>query len=327
MTASTRYRQVSLLILACLFFLITSRPAYASISVLLEEPYGGFSHLNPAGHTAVYLNHVCADTPVHLRRCQPDEPGVVISRYDGIGNRDWIAVPLIGYLFAVQDAQMVPREVTEADVQALRDTYRRHALTLVAPTMPDGTSPRGNWYQLAGSAFNRSLYGFTLETSEAQDDALISYLNHKLNREKFNGFSRNCADFVRVTVNRIFPRAIGRNYIAGLGVSSPKSVARSFSHYAKKHPALAFSTFQIKQVPGTLPRSHPAVTLMEGITKEFGLPLIVVCPVVTGVTAMAWLTQGRLDEPRDAPELNLRFPLSAPETSQPHPDSAGSTLP
>ncbi len=69
--------------------------AHASISLLLEQPYGGMVLYNPTGHAAVYLDHICAASPVELRACKPGELGVVISRYDGITNHDWIAVPLL----------------------------------------------------------------------------------------------------------------------------------------------------------------------------------------------------------------------------------------
>src|ERR1700729_3761025 len=55
--------------------------AHASVALLMEEPYGEFGAFNPTGHAAVYLNHVCADTPTQLRMCRPGELGVVISRY------------------------------------------------------------------------------------------------------------------------------------------------------------------------------------------------------------------------------------------------------
>src|SRR5580658_8251413 len=57
--------------------------AHASVAVLLEQPYGGLVIFNPTGHSAIYLDHVCAATPVELRACSPGELGVVISRYDG----------------------------------------------------------------------------------------------------------------------------------------------------------------------------------------------------------------------------------------------------
>lgn len=314
----------------CVFLLashILTLSANASLSVLLEEPYGWFSHVSPSGHTAVYLDHVCADTPVHLRQCHAGELGVVISRYHGIGDHDWIAVPLLGYLYAADSTVAIPGYATPAAVADLRERYRRTSLTLVAPTLANNTAPRGNWYELAGAAYDRTIYGFEISTTPAQDAFLIASLNDGENHETYNGVFRNCADFVRLTVDSIYPDAIRRNYIAGFGISSPKSIARSLSHYAKKHPELKLRTFRIRQVPGTLPRSHPAVTLMEGITKEFSFPLMFLCPIVPAITATAWITQGRFDEPEDVPDFNLLSPLSSAETAQQPQDSAHSTSP
>ncbi len=35
--------------------------AHAAVALLMEEPYGAFGAMNPTGHAAIYLNHVCAD--------------------------------------------------------------------------------------------------------------------------------------------------------------------------------------------------------------------------------------------------------------------------
>ena len=84
--------------------------------------------MNPTGHSAVYLNHVCAASPTELRMCRPGESGVVISRYHKIGGLDWVAIPLIPYLYAVEDVSEVPQSVDQAQVAALRDAYRRKHL-------------------------------------------------------------------------------------------------------------------------------------------------------------------------------------------------------
>src|SRR6185312_7610416 len=47
--------------------------AHADAALLMEEPYGLFGGINPTGHAAIYLNHVCADTPTHLRPCRAGE--------------------------------------------------------------------------------------------------------------------------------------------------------------------------------------------------------------------------------------------------------------
>jgi len=54
--------------------------ARADAALLMEEPYGEFGAFNPTGHAAIYLNHICAESPTMLRPCRAGEPGAVISR-------------------------------------------------------------------------------------------------------------------------------------------------------------------------------------------------------------------------------------------------------
>jgi len=64
----------------------TALCARASVAVLVEQPYGKLNMVDPGGHSAVYLDHVCAETPLKLRACRPGELGVVISRYKGVAD-------------------------------------------------------------------------------------------------------------------------------------------------------------------------------------------------------------------------------------------------
>jgi hypothetical protein len=61
---------------------------HAQAALLMEEPYGFFGTVNPTGHTAIYFERICAETPVTLRRCHPGEIGAVVSRYQGINGYD-----------------------------------------------------------------------------------------------------------------------------------------------------------------------------------------------------------------------------------------------
>ena len=79
------------------------------VALLMEEPFGGFGAMNPTGHSAIYLSDVCAETYTQLRRCEPGEPGVVLSRYHRIGGYNWLAIPLIPYLYAVDDPSQIPQ--------------------------------------------------------------------------------------------------------------------------------------------------------------------------------------------------------------------------
>ncbi len=97
---------------------------HGQAALLMEEPYGFFGTLNPTGHNAIYFKRICAETPVTLRRCQPGEMGVVIARYQGVDGYDWVAIPLIPYLYSVENAADVPSHVDRETVVSLRNRYR-----------------------------------------------------------------------------------------------------------------------------------------------------------------------------------------------------------
>ena len=188
--------------------------ANASATLLLEEPYGKLGFFTATGHAAVYLSGVCAETPLVLRACAPGELGAVISRYDGVGGYDWVAVPLIPYLYAVEKPEDIPLFVDPKMVAFLRDQYRRKCLQQVAPDLATGGAPGGNWYELVGSAYDRASYAFEIETSAAQDQEFIQAYNAAPNRSHFRTVSRNCADFAKNVINFYYPKALHRSVIA-----------------------------------------------------------------------------------------------------------------
>src|SRR2546430_1097967 len=171
------------------------RAGASSASLLLEEPYGTLGFFTATGHAAVYLSGVCAQTPIVLRKCAPGEPGVVLSRYDGVGGYDWVAIPLIPYLYAVERPEDVPLFADAKMAFFLRDRYRRKYLENIAPDAKNGEAPGGNWYQLVGSSYDRTIYGFEIATTPEQDEALIRKYNSSGNDSHFHLLSNNCADF------------------------------------------------------------------------------------------------------------------------------------
>jgi len=292
-------------VLVYLGLLFACGAARASVAVLLEQPYGDLGRVYPAGHSAIYLDHVCAASPTELRPCGAGELGVVLSRYDGVGGYDWLAVPLIPYLYSVETADEIPLSMDKIGETRVRDAYRRAHLESVAPDLANGNAPAGNWYELVGSAYDRTIYGFSVKTTAEQDAGLIAMFNDRRNVQRYNGEFTNCADFTRVTINRFYPHAVRRNFIADFGMTSPKSVARGLAHYAKKHPETEFHTFVVPQVAGSLPRSRGAVDLAEGILKQYSIPLVILSPTTVGVVAVAYLIHGRFAMPKDAPLLDL----------------------
>lgn len=297
----------------CFLILSAAVRGWGDAALLLEEPYGEFGQVNPTGHAAVYLSNVCAATPLSLRRCEPGELGVVISRYYHVEGYDWIAIPLTAYLYAVDDPAQIPEFANGKLVTELRDSYRRQHLQMVAPDQPNGAAPKGEWTQLVGQAYDRKIYGFQIESTPEQDDELIQRLNEHPNRRVRHDLatfllSRNCADFARGILNFYYPHSVHRNFIADGGITTPKQVAKSLVKYARHHSDLEFSSFVIPQIPGSRRHSQPVDGVAEALirSKKYLVPLAFLHPIIAGSVAAMYLGEGRFNPSREV----KRFPPS-----------------
>ena len=290
--------------LALMLLAGTPFAAASSATLLLEEPYGTLGFFTATGHAAVYLSGVCADSPVVLRRCASGETGIVLSRYDGVGGYDWVAIPLIPYLFAVDRAEDVPLFADAKMVNSLRDHYRRKYLAEVAPDGKNGETPGGNWYELVGSSYDRAIYGFEIETTSRQDDALIEKYNALPNHSHFRTVSHNCADFTKDVINFYYPKALRRSIVADAGITTPKQMAKTLVKFNARHPELQFSRLVIPQVPGSLPRSSAVHGVVESFfkSKKYIVPSAIVSPIFAGCVAAVYMgdVAGRFDPARDA---------------------------
>ena len=306
-------------LLPLLLFFSGVTPVYADIALLLHQPHSTFGFFNPTGHASLYLSRVCAETPVLLRSCGDGELGVVISRYNKIAGYDWLAIPLIPFMYAVDHPEQVPDYIDHAGVKALRDTWQRSHLREIVPDAFDasgsknGKTPKGHWKQLVGAAYDRKIYGFIIETEEASDDALIEMLNGRANKRRFNMFFNNCADFAKDIINFYYPKSIRRNFIADIGLTTQKHVTKSFVRLSQRNPDLRFSTFIIPQVEGDLGRSTAARGVMESLamSKQYAAPLVVFYPWVAVGSVAAYVTKGRFN-----PEKHTHLVLSPVELAE-----------
>jgi hypothetical protein len=295
---------------------ISAGLAQASATLLLEEPYGKLGFVTATGHAAVYLTGVCAETPVELRACAPGELGVVISRYDGVAGYDWVAVPLIPYLYAVEDPDDIPLFVDPKVVNFLRDQYRRKYLEAIAPDVANGETPGGNWYELVGSAYDRAAYAFQIETTSAQDRAFIRAYNSSQNRSHFHLSYRNCADFAKDVINFYYPKALHRSIVADAGITTPKQMAKMLIKFSDRHPELEFSRYVIPQIPGTQARSTKVHGVVESFlkSKKYIVPTAIANPILAGCVAAVYVGTGagRFDPSKDALVYNAERDLEAP---------------
>jgi hypothetical protein len=281
---------------------ISASLAHASATLLLEEPYGKLGFFTATGHAAVYLSGVCAETPVKLRACRPGESGVVISRYDGVGHFDWVAIPLIPYLYAVETPEEIPLFVDAKVVSFLRNQYRKQHLEMVAPDLPNGDAPGGNWYELVGTAYDRTSYAYEIETSPDRDADFIEAYNAGPNVSHFRTVARNCADFAKDVINFYYPKALHRSVVADIGITTPKQMAKTLSKYSSRHSELEFTRYVIPQVPGSEARSTPVHGVVESFlkSKKYIVPSAVASPIFAGCVVAVYegTGTGRFDPAR-----------------------------
>jgi len=210
----------------------------AQAALLVEEPYGVFGALNPTGHTAMYFERICADTPIHLRRCKLGEMGSVISRYQGISGYDWIALPIVPYLYAVEDTDQVPAHTNRKSVDQLRRQYHQDHLLSLGEDLPEGDFFHGGWKQLIGTAYDRRIYALRFHTTVAQDEALIELLNTRPNESHFQLLYSNCADFAREILSYYYPKHFHRSIFPDAGMTTPKQIAYKLERLNKHNDSV-----------------------------------------------------------------------------------------
>jgi hypothetical protein len=320
-------RTIAFTLLASLAMAFCPLRAAAQAALLLEEPYGFYGTLNPTGHSAIYFDRICAETPIRLRRCAPGELGAVISRYQGIGGFDWVAIPLIPYLYSVENASEVPNHVDRETVTQMRVRYHEAHLLVLGDDVPQGNFTHGGWGQLVGVAYERRTYAFRFNTTPEQDDTFIDEMNAGLNHSHFDMFFRNCADFARVALNTYFPRAFRRGVFPDAGVTTPKQIAYKLVRYARKRPEMQLAVFEIPQVSGYRHSSHFNKSIDESLaTTVYVVPIALINPYLAGGLFVDYLIRGRYHLVPRNPEIltpdNLASLTASASTAQ-NADSAG----
>ena len=296
-----------LCVLSVLVILAFSSRSQAQAAMLMEEPYGLFGTLNPTGHAAIYFSRLCAETPVKLRRCEPGEPGAVISRYQGIAGYDWVAMPLLPYLYSVEDAADAPERVNHETVARLRKQYHDEHLMKLGPKVFEGNFVHGGWGQLIGVSYERKIYAFRFATTVQQDEAIMDRLNDSRNHTEFNLLYNNCADFARAVMNDYFPHTFTRTVFPDAGMTTPRQITSKLVHYAETHPETKLAIFAIPQVPGYRHKSHPNMSVAGSLmTTGYAIPIAILNPYLAGGLFIDYLVGGRF------PRAYLHCPVLAP---------------
>jgi hypothetical protein len=280
--------------------------SHAEVAVLMEEPYGFFGILAPAGHSAIYLDRVCAENPLKLRRCRPDELGSVITREPDMAGYDWVAIPLLPYLYSVENASEVPRHANGNLVWKMRRRYHEKHLLSLGKEVHEGNFFKGGWGLLLGQSYDRRMFAFRFETTPEQDDALIARLNAGRNHSRFHYLFNNCSDFTRKILNAYFPKTFRRSVFPDLWMTTPRQVTNQLVRFARKHPEMKLAVFEIPQIPGFRRPSGTNLTVIGSLTtRGFPVPVAFLNPYAAGGMLLAFLLEdhSRL-VPKEAPVLS-----------------------
>ena len=329
---STRTLRSTIFVIIILSLItLFSAQSRAQAALLMEEPYGFFGSVNPTGHNAIYFERICAETPIHLRRCQDGELGAVLARYQGINGYDWVAIPLVPYLYSVENASDVPTHVNRETVNRLRSRYHEAHLLSLGDNLSPGDVLHGGWTQLVGVSYERRIYAFRFETTEEQDDALIARMNDTGNRSHFHLLFNNCSDFARLSLNLYFPGTFKRSVFPDAGITTPKHLAYNLERYASKHPETQLTIFEIPQIPGYRHPSHSNKSIAESLaTTGYAIPIALLNPYLAGGLFVDYLVRGRHHLIPKNPQLlapdNLGALTAAARVAQ-NPGSAGVQAP
>lgn len=321
-TRTVRFHEVSLLrpnllfrLVAFAALLVCSR-AHARMALIIGEPFGSFGTMMPVGHASIYLEDACVETPVRLRPCRPGEFGAVVSRYHDLRHPelDWMAFPLPVFLYGTEDTAQIPQFMTARAEAELRERYRQQHLADLVPVRTDRHGhphppPYGDWEEGIGSAFDRRLLLYEIDTTVEQDRAMLDWLNNGPNRREYTLGRHNCADFAADLLRLALPPGvIHRNRLADLDMTTPKQLAREVDTYGRKHPELHLSVYEVPQLAGSLRRSRPVRGAGEALltTKRYVAALIVLQPEFVIADLIAYERRGKwtlgLDAQRLAPE-------------------------
>src|ERR1700757_266554 len=284
--------------------LVTSR-AYGDVGVILNETLNeSVARVTGSGHTAVYFSRICPDTPVKLRLCRPGENGSVMSNYINLGEDEryeWNIAPFNLYVYGVDDPVDRPMFGTEKIKAVLEERYRQQSLAAYCTVKDCLKGDKAEWREMVGANMIRSMYIFIVETTVQQDEDLIAKFNALPNENHFNGMTRNCADFTKNVIDTYFPHSAHRDVINDFGMTSPKAVARTFSHYAQNHPESNFRVLHFSQVPGTIKRSTEPHSGTGQLVppKKLLLPMVIFADHDLPIVAAAYLITGRFNPERE----------------------------
>ena len=298
-------RRICPIAVALLALLLASAQARADVGVILNDSLDtSVARITGSGHSAVYFSRICPASPIKLRLCNPGEQGSVMSNYTTLGEDEpfeWNIVPFNTYVYGVSNPADAPLFSSVKIKRALEDAYRDKVLADFCEGHTCQSSNKAEWREMVSAESERTFYILIVSTTVEQDQKLIDEYNSLPNVNHFNGMARNCADFTKRVIDTYFPHAAHRDFINDFGMTSPKAVARSFSHYAERHPQMQYRIVHFAQLPGTIKRSSECRSGTEQVyhSKKLLVPMAVFAPHELAVVTGSYVLTGRYNVEKD----------------------------
>ena len=153
---------------------------------------------------------------------------------------------------------------------------------------------------MVGANVIRSMYIFLVKTTLQQDEDLIAKINASPNENTLQRHDARLHQvFTKNVIDTYFPHSAHRDVINDFGMTSPKAVARTFSHYAQDHPESNFRVLHF-QLPGTIKRStEPRSGTEHYHSKKLLIPMVIFADHELPVVAAAYLITGRFNPERE----------------------------
>jgi hypothetical protein len=258
------------LLLVISVVLATASPVRADIGVIVLEPVSALGFFTRVGHAGTYLSNICPDgSPIKMRVCLPGESGGVVIRSSTLSENedyDWAIVPFEEYLHGFGSPDLAPLVGT----RKLQTARERDAFVPVfwrAITTTDGAVPEGQWKAALATRFDRSIYVFSVQTTPADDAAIIAEYNAAPSTSRFNFFYQNCSDQAQGIFDLVLPHTTG-DRTSGITMQTPKGLAKALVHRALAHPELPLRVRRYPQIPGTFGRSRGVLFPMENTYRN-----------------------------------------------------------
>ena len=263
------------LLLVVSLVLAAASPSRGEVGAIVLDPVGALGFFTRVGHAGTYFSNICPDgSPVKMRLCRPGEHGGVVSKYSPLSeyeDYDWAIVPFDEFMHGFGTPELAPLIGTHG----LQRVIERHNFgPLFSSALQHnamGDLPEGQWKAALATRFDRSIYIYSIETSAADDAALVAAFNAAPNKSRFNFFYRNCSDQARRIFDLILPNieVIG-DRTDGVTMETPKGLAKALVARALEDPAIHLRVRRYPQIPGTFSRSRDVLFPMENAYKSIG---------------------------------------------------------